>query len=578
MGRVAMIGGLVAVALSGIGCMGAQKEVDAIGKSEAAAPTGSIQAEVEDVPEMEMEEGGIVDAMVGSAEPAAEAPRPRMAKRMSARAVGSARVGDAYATGGSTLGMAPPPPSEAFDVSMGNTEEFTDHGVQDMVRTSADAKSTFAVDVDTASYAMSRRMIREGQLPREAAVRVEEFVNYFPYSYAQPRGDDPFAVDVEAAPSPFSEGRHLVRVGVQGRDVSASERKPMNLTFLVDVSGSMGTSDKLGLLRDTLKMLTNELDGRDTVALVTYAGATRVVLKPTPMSERQVILDAMDRLQSGGGTAMGAGIQLAYEQAEAAFQPGAVNRVIVASDGDANVGVVSQSTMSEYIGDFAKRGITLTTLGFGRGNYKDTRMEQLANKGDGNYYYIDSLQESRRLFVDKLSSTMEVIAKDVKIQVEWNEKAVEQYRLIGYENRDIADRDFRNDKVDAGEIGAGHQVTALYEVVLADSPQGELATVRIRNKAPGVDSAAVEREYTMPQSIMASSFGGASDQFRLQTAVVGFAEILRGSRYIDRDQIGQVIEIASDARRRDVPEDAELIQLMSTAQSYMRRTLASDGR
>lgn len=205
-------------------------------------------------------------------------------------------------------------------------------------------------------------------------------------------------------------------------------------------------------------------------------------------------------------------------------------------------------------------------------------MEQLANQGDGNYYYIDSLQESRRLFVDKLSSTMEVIAKDVKIQVEWNEKAVEQYRLIGYENRDIADRDFRNDKVDAGEIGAGHQVTALYEVVLADNPQGELATVRIRNKAPGVDSAAVEREYTMPQSIMASSFGGASDQFRLQTAVVGFAEILRGSRYIDRDQIGQVIEIASDARRRDVPEDAELIQLMSTAQSYMRRTLASGGR
>jgi Ca-activated chloride channel family protein len=450
------------------------------------------------------------------------------------------------------------PPAES------NTEDFQDYGVNGFTLVEKDALSTFAVDVDTASYTVSRRKLKEGYLPPQAAVRVEEFVNYFPYEYRQPAASDPFLVDVEASPSPYNPQNHLVRIGVQGRRVDLA-RKPVHLTFLVDVSGSMQAPDKLGLVKDTLKMLTQELEDGDTVAIATYAGSERVVLDPTPMSKRDRILGALDGLTAGGSTAMGAGIDLAYGLADRTYSSGAVNRVIIASDGDANVGVTSHSELTAKIKGYAQKGITLTTLGFGNGNYKDTMMERLANEGDGNYYYIDSLQESRRLFVDKLSSTLEVIAKDVKIQVDWNPEAVIAYRLVGYENRDVADRDFRNDAVDAGEIGAGHQVTALYEVALRDQPVGGLGTVRIRNKAPGPDAPAVERSSSISASVVRARFDLASSQFRLATAAMGFAELLRGSPYMNETTFGQVQAIARAAQRVEYPEDRELVELIGIA-------------
>jgi Ca-activated chloride channel family protein len=397
-------------------------------------------------------------------------------------------------------------------------------------------------------------------------VRVEEFVNYFPYTYARPADSDPFGVDFEAAPSPWDERNTLIRVGVQGKKIAYDQRKPVHLTFLVDTSGSMRSADKLELLKTSLRMLTEELEDGDTVAIATYAGSTKVVLEPTPISEKKRILASLSRLTAGGSTAMASGIDLAYQLADTSFVQGDVNRVIVASDGDANVGRSSHTEISPRIKAYAQKGITVTTLGFGNGNYKDTMMERLANDGDGNYFYIDGEREARRVLVDKLGSTMEVIAKDVKIQVDWNPEAVHAYRLIGYENRDIADRDFRNDTVDAGEIGAGHQVTALYEVVLHDNAQREkLATVRVRNKAPGPDAPAVERSWTLNEGAFRPSFLETSRQFRIASSAAWFAEILRDSPHMTEISLSQVAEIARDAQRVEYSEDAELLSLIRRA-------------
>ena len=476
---------------------------------------------------------------------------------------------------GTTSRPAPAPPRELrreqvqqeldFNALAPGSEQYTEYGVNGFTNPGVDALSTFAVDVDTASYAVTRRKLREGYLPPTAAVRVEEFVNYFPYDYVEPGAGFPFAVDFEAAPSPYNPRNHLVRVGIQGKNIDVNERKPVHLTFLVDVSGSMRSSDKLGLLKESLSLLTRELDDGDTVAIATYAGRTDIVLPPTPIRESNVILGALDGLSAGGSTAMSSGIDIAYELANQTFVPGDVNRVIVCSDGDANVGSTSHSVISEQIRDYAERGITLTTLGFGNGNYQDTMMERLANDGDGNYFYIDALPEARRVLVDQMTGTLEVIAKDVKIQVEWDADQVLAYRLIGYENRDVADRDFRNDAVDAGEIGAGHQVTALYEVALVDDLDGEIATVRIRNKAPGPDSPAVERSYSLGSKAIGERFVSASSQFRIATAAAGFAEVLRGSPHMSEVSLRDVLSIAQDAQRVEYREDAELVELIDQA-------------
>ena len=492
------------------------------------------------------------------------AARPRTEKAKMARK----GVGRGYR---SDIARPAPPPPSSYPIQhqqvepASNTEQFTNYGINGFTLAERDAQSTFSVDVDTASYTISRKKLRAGYLPPTSAVRVEEFVNYFPYEYSKPKGSDPFSVDIEAAPSPWNTANHLVRIGVQGKKVSFNERKSVHLTFLVDVSGSMNQDDKLGLLKQTLKMLTQELEDGDTVAIATYAGATKVVLEPTPISQRSRILRSLDGLTASGSTAMGAGIDLAYGLADRSFKQGAVNRVIVCSDGDANVGQTSHTALATKIKGYAKKGITLTTVGVGNGNYKDTMMEQLANKGDGNYFYIDSMTEARRIFSDKLTSTMEVIAKDVKIQVEWDKNAVIAYRLVGYENRNIADRDFRNDTVDAGEIGSGHQVTAIYEVAFKDGIPSTFGSVRLRNKAPGPDAPAVERAYTMSNDSIQNSFGALSKDTRMAVGAAGFAEILRGSPHMNEVNLSDIRKIVQGAQRAEYTEDKELLELVNIA-------------
>ncbi len=480
---------------------------------------------------------------------------------------GERMVAEKALSGGAVAATAPMPPGHMDQGTSG--EDYTNYGVNGMTDAAVDHLSTFAIDVDTASYAIARRKIIEGALPPAAAVRVEEFVNYFKYDYAGPTGDLPFAVHMDAAPSPFAapsdRGRHLLRIGVQAKQLANSERKPAHLVFLVDVSGSMSSPDKLGLAKRALRILVDNLRDGDTVALVTYAGNTRVVLEPTGLGDKARIVGAIEDLTSGGSTAMESGLQLAYGLAAKKLSKDSVSRVIVLSDGDANVGNSSHEQILETIGGFVKEGVTLSTVGVGMGNYKDTMMEQLANKGNGNYFYIDGLSQAKRVFQEQLGGTLEVVAKDVKVQVDFDPKVVKKYRLVGYENRDIADADFRNDRVDAGEIGAGHTVTAIYEVELADAkPAAPLAIVRLRHKAPA-GTKATENAFVFDAAHLHGSFEAAPADFRFATAVASGAELLRGSEYASRYTMDDVIRIARAANPGDTPERNEFIELMSSA-------------
>jgi Ca-activated chloride channel family protein len=376
---------------------------------------------------------------------------------------------------------------------------------------------------------------------------------------------------MEAAPSPFeaSASRYLLRVGVQGKRVEAKERKPVHLTFLVDVSGSMSSQDKLPLAQQSLKILTNTLREGDSVALVTYAGNTRVVLPATDAAYKGRILAAIDDLSSGGSTAMSSGMELAYKEALASHKKGHVNRVIVLSDGDANVGNTGHDQILKSIKGYVDKGVTLSTIGFGMGNYKDNLMEQLANKGNGNYYYIDTVKEARKVFGEQVSGTLEVIAKDVKLQVEFDPEKVSEYRLVGYENRDIADKDFRNDKVDAGEIGAGHTVTAYYEVVFKGAPQAGFATVRVRHKAPDGDKA-TEAAFVVTAGDLRAKLSDSSKDFQFGAAVVAFAELLRGSPYARGLKLELVEELATAASSANQKDRVEFIELVQKAKKLFK--------
>jgi Ca-activated chloride channel family protein len=437
-------------------------------------------------------------------------------------------------------------------------EAYHDWGKNPWTDAAKDHLSTFAADVDTASYTIARRKLDEGGLPAPAGVRVEEFVNYFRYAFPAPAAGSPFAVVMDAAPSPLSPGRHIVRVGVATRAKSLGERKPAHLVFLVDVSGSMESPDKLELAKQSLRILTNNLKDGDTVALVTYAGESRLVLPATGLAHKAQILAAIEDLHTGGSTAMASGIDLAYQQAMQGLVPGAISRVIVCTDGDANVGAHTHAEILQLIAGRAKEGVTLSTIGFGMGNYKDDVMEQLADKGNGNNFYIDSLAAAKKVFQEQLGSTLEVVAKDVKLQVDFDPALVARYRLVGYENRDIKDADFRNDKVDAGEIGAGHQVTALYDIELtakgklADAPLG---TIRIRHKQPRGEKA-VEAAFPMIGGA-AASFANAPVDFRFAYAVAAFADVLRNGQDAEHWSLTQIRDLArlaagDDADRREL--------------------------
>ncbi|HSR99276.1 MAG TPA: von Willebrand factor type A domain-containing protein, partial [Kofleriaceae bacterium] len=450
-------------------------------------------------------------------------------------------------------------------------DAFHDWGRNPWVDAAKDHLSTFAADVDTASYTIARRKLNEGELPPPAAVRVEEFVNYFHYEFPSASADHPFAVVMDAAPSPLSPGRHILRVGIATKAKSIAERKPAHLVFLVDVSGSMSAPDRLDLAKRSLRILTNNLKDGDTVALVTYAGSSRVVLPATGLEHKPQILGAIDELSSGGSTAMGSGLDLAYQQAMLGLQPGAISRVIVCTDGDANVGSHTHDEILKIIAGRAKEGVTLSTIGFGMGNYKDELMEQLADKGNGNNFYVDSLAAAKKIFQTQLGSTLEVVAKDVKLQVDFDPSLVARYRLVGYENRDIRDEDFRNDKVDAGEVGAGHQVTALYEVELTDKGRltnAPLGGVRIRHKQPRGEKA-TEAAFPMIGG-PAASFANAPVDFRFAFAVAAFADVLRHGQDAEHWSLAQIRDYARAAAGDDA-DRRELVGLIERTMSLQSR-------
>ena len=457
------------------------------------------------------------------------------------------------------------------------TETYKDYGQNGWVATATDRLSTFAADVDTASYTIARRKLGEGVLPPAASVRVEEFVNYFRYGYATAtRAGEPLAVSMDAAPHPWNDKRVLLRVGVASKVKSAAERKAAHLVFLVDVSGSMHTPDKLELAKRSLRILVDNLQEGDTVALVTYAGDTRVVLPATPAAQRTTIVSAIEELTAGGGTGMASGVELAYREAMKGLAPGAESRVIILSDGDANIGPTSHDEILKLIANKAKEGVTLSTIGFGMGNYKDETMEQLADKGDGANFYIDGLSQAKRVFQEQLGSTLEVVAQDVKLQVDFDARQVARYRLVGYENRDVADSDFRNDKVDAGEIGAGHQVTAIYELELqpamtADvTPADPLAVVRVRHKEPKATEAR-EAAFGFARSELAASFAAASADFRFAFAAAAFADVLRGAEDAEHWSLADIQALAAGAAG-DAADRRELVDLIKKA-----RALKGDG-
>ena len=446
--------------------------------------------------------------------------------------------------------------------------------INSFVNPAEDRLSTFSVDVDSGSYTLARKHLKRGMLPSKSQVRVEEFVNFFEYDYKTPRGRVPFEVDFEAAPSPFDDDQVLLRVGVQGRKISEKHRKPAHLVFLVDVSGSMHSADKLPLAQRSLHKLVNQLKEGDTVAICTYAGRVSEVLQPTGMGQRAVIHEAIESLTAGGATAMHDGLETAYKMAYKTLKPNHINRVIVLSDGDANVGRATHKEILKRIKHFTQEGVTLSTIGFGMGNYRDTMMEQLANKGNGNYFYIDTEREARRVFQKQLASTLQVIAKDVKIQVEFNPDAVASYRLIGYENRNIHDADFRNDAVDAGEIGAGHTVTAIYALKLKPNAESDLnpATVMVRAKAPR-GARAKERTYPLTRAVFKKTPADTSKDFRVAVTAAAFAEKLRGSEFA-ADWSWETILGLLEEERANLNEDTqELLTLIETAQSRSSTTV-----
>jgi len=467
-----------------------------------------------------------------------------------------------------------------------NTESYADLADNPFLAALDNPLSTFSIDVDTASYANVRRFLTENQLPPPDAVRIEEMINYFSYNYPQPKGSVPFSVNVEIASCPWNAGHRLVRVGLKGREIARDQRPPSNLVFLIDVSGSMDEPAKLPLLKESLKLLTRQLNENDHVSIVVYAGAAGMVLPETSGSNKATILRALDRLQADGSTHGSAGIQLAYETASENFIEGGVNRVILCTDGDFNVGVTSQGDLTRLIQEKAKSKIFLSVLGFGMGNYKDSTMEALADKGNGNYAYIDSLNEGRKVLVEQMSGTLVTIAKDVKIQIEFNPAQVNSYRLIGYENRLLAKEDFNNDKKDAGEIGAGHTVTALYEVVPAGmtpdetpgvdplkyqrparppvvSDSDEMLTLKLRYKQPDGDTS---RLLTTPVKDSDKSYARASTDFKFAAAVAEFGMLLRHSPYCGDATMDSAWEHAKSGLGND-PEGyrAEFLTLVETA-------------
>ena len=448
-----------------------------------------------------------------------------------------------------------------------NTERYGHYEPNPVHAVAEQPVSTFSIDVDTGSYANIRRFLTQtGRLPPADAVRIEEIINYFDYGYAKPTDGKPFAVHTETVDSPFRSGAKLIRIGIQAKEVSQAALPPANLVFLVDVSGSMYSRDKLPMVKYTLCTLAHQTRAQDRITLVTYADGNKVVLPPTPGNQRQKILAALDSLKAGGSTAGENAIQQAYQAAQRAYIRNGINRILLATDGDFNVGITDFNTLRSMVAEKRKSGISLTTLGFGSGNYNERLMEQLADAGDGNYSYIDSPEEAQKVLHRQLSSTLATVAQDVKIQVEFNPATVKEYRLIGYENRMLAREDFNNDQVDAGDIGAGHNVTALYEIIPAgqtgwlpesryqaapaanDKAGSEYAFINLRYKLPGQSNSIL---INRPVAVGSKPLAQGSNATRQAVAAAAFGELLRGGKYSGNFGWPQTLELARSAQSAD---------------------------
>ena len=491
-----------------------------------------------------------------------------------------------------------PPPADRLSLPSApfNTESYDHIADNPFVLVATDPRSTFSVDVDTASYAIVRRFLNGGQLPPRDAVRIEELVNYFPYAYEPPKDGRPFAVHLDAASCPWSPGHRLVRVALKGREVPRAERSPANLVFLLDVSGSMDEPNKLPLVQAAMRLLVGELQPSDRVAIVVYAGAEGLALPSTPVADRGAVVSAIESLSPGGGTHGSAGIRLAYETAAAHFIKGGINRVILATDGDFNIGVTNPGDLIRLIEDKAQTGVFLTALGFGMGNLKDATLEKLADHGNGNYAYVDSLMEARKVLVEQLGATLVTIAKDVKLQVEFNPRQVKAFRLIGYENRVLAHQDFNDDKKDAGDIGAGHTVTAFYEIVPPGQPvdapaldplkyqlppppsssapdDGELLTLKLRYKEPAADQSQLLEVSLKDEG---QPFASADPAFRFAASVASFGMLLRDSPYKGQ---ADYTKVPAWGGKGHFPEEtalrSEFFRLVESAGSMARAHTAS---
>ncbi|WP_373741634.1 von Willebrand factor type A domain-containing protein [Neisseria sp.] len=483
--------------------------------------------------------------------------------------------------GGKTVMITMPVPESMRPVQ--NTEKYGEIQTNPVHAVAQTPVSTFSIDVDTGSYANVRRFLNDGRLPPADAVRVEEIINYFDYRYPQPTGGKPFAVHTETVVSPWQENAEIIKIGIQAKDLAQKSLPPANLVFLVDVSGSMNAENKLPLVKQTLRLLTEQLRPQDKVTLITYAAGEKVVLPPTSGKEKDTILRAINELQAGGATAGERAIQTAYKEAQKAYVKNGINRILLATDGDFNVGITDFNTLKSMVAEKRKSGISLTTLGFGTGNYNEHLMEQLADAGDGNYSYIDNRNEAKKVLQRQLTSTLATVAQDVKIQVEFNPAAVKEYRLIGYENRALKQEDFNNDKVDAGDIGAGHSVTALYEIIpagkkgwlaesryqatpkVSDGLSNEYAFVKLRYKLPGQNQSIL---ISQPVAKGSKPLSQASADTRLALAAASYGQQLRGGQYSGKTDWNGILSLAQSAANPDpYGLREEFVELVKTAKS-----------
>jgi len=452
-----------------------------------------------------------------------------------------------------------------------DTDEYDSFVENPFENSSSNPLSTFSIDVDNASYTNIRKFINNGQSVPKDAVRVEEMMNFFKYSYSKPNNDNPFAINTEYGDCPWNTNHKLVKIGLQGKEIPTDNLPNSNFVFLIDVSGSMSDTNKLPLVIESLKILTKQLRKEDKISIVVYAGAAGLVLPATSGNDKEKIIAALEKLQAGGSTAGGEGINLAYKVAEENFIKGGNNRVIIATDGDFNVGASSDSDMISLIEEKRKSGVFLTCLGYGMGNYKDSKLEKLADKGNGNYAYIDNMQEANRFLVKEFKGSMFAIAKDVKIQIEFNPKHVQNYRLIGYENRKLQNEDFTNDAIDAGELGSGHTVTALYEIIPVgvksnfsiepidlkysetkpntDALANELATIKFRYKKPDGDKS-IEIVQTIDNNV--TTLENSSEDFKFCSAVAWFGLKLRDSKLVTNKNKKDILELASKSKSKDI--------------------------